>query len=103
MGNGKPYNIFDMAQRQFDRCADLLAGAQDLLVPSPVLVEVDYWLMQLGGAKVCLQIGTTTELNLADFFRSNKMKYEVIAFTFADEALKAYESGRCNVLTSDSS
>jgi uncharacterized protein len=34
------------------RCADLLAGAQDLLVPSPVLVEVDYWLIKLGGAKV---------------------------------------------------
>jgi uncharacterized protein len=34
------------------RCADLLAGAQDLLVPSPVLVEVDYWLIKLGDAKV---------------------------------------------------
>jgi len=34
------------------RCADLLAGAGDLLLPSPVLVEVDYWLVKLGGAKV---------------------------------------------------
>jgi uncharacterized protein len=34
------------------RCADLLAGAQDLLVPSPVLVEVNYWLIKLGGPKV---------------------------------------------------
>jgi uncharacterized protein len=34
------------------RCADLLAGAQDLLVPSPILVEVDYWLVKLGGVKV---------------------------------------------------
>lgn len=34
------------------RCVELLAGAQDLLIPSPVLVEVDYWLIKLGGAKV---------------------------------------------------
>jgi predicted nucleic acid-binding protein len=34
------------------RCADLLAGGQDLLIPSPVLVEVDYWLIKLAGAKV---------------------------------------------------
>lgn len=34
------------------RCADLLAGARDLLVPSPVLVEVDYWLIKLGGTKI---------------------------------------------------
>src|SRR6185369_6003877 len=44
---------------------------------------------------------TTTEQNLADYFRGNNMKYEVIAFTSADETVKAYESGRCDVFTSD--
>jgi general L-amino acid transport system substrate-binding protein len=50
---------------------------------------------------VCTQTGTTTELNLADYFRSNNMKYEVVAFGTADEMVKAYESGRCDVFTTD--
>jgi general L-amino acid transport system substrate-binding protein len=57
--------------------------------------------LELNGASVCTQTGTTTELNLADFFRSNNMKYEVIAFGTADETIKAYESGRCDVFTTD--
>jgi general L-amino acid transport system substrate-binding protein len=57
--------------------------------------------LELNGASVCVQTGTTTEQNLADYFKSNKMKYEVIAFSSADETVKAYESGRCDVFTSD--
>jgi general L-amino acid transport system substrate-binding protein len=57
--------------------------------------------LELNGASVCTQTGTTTELNLADFFRSNGMKYEVIAFGTADETVKAYEAGRCDVFTTD--
>lgn len=57
--------------------------------------------LELSGASVCTQTGTTTELNVADFFRSRNMKYEVVAFATADEALKAYEAGRCDVFTSD--
>jgi len=45
--------------------------------------------------------GTTSELNLADYFRRNRMKYEVAAFGTAEEALKAYESGRCDAYTTD--
>ena len=59
--------------------------------------------LKLAGASVCNQQGTTTELNLADFFRANKMKYEVVAFASADETIKAYESGRCDAFTTDSS
>jgi general L-amino acid transport system substrate-binding protein len=59
--------------------------------------------LELSGASVCTQTGTTTELNLADFFRNNKMKYEVVAFATADETIKAYESGRCDVFTTDQS
>src|SRR6476619_1086889 len=57
--------------------------------------------LELNGASICTQTGTTSELNLADFFRSNNMKYEVIAFGTADETVKAYESGRCDVFTTD--
>ncbi len=57
--------------------------------------------LELNGASVCAQTGTTNELNLADYFRANGMKYEVIAFATADEAAKAYESGRCDALTTD--
>jgi general L-amino acid transport system substrate-binding protein len=59
--------------------------------------------LKLAGASVCVAQGTTTELNLADFFRLHKMKYEVVAFVSADETIKAYESGRCDVYTNDSS
>jgi len=57
--------------------------------------------LELNGASVCTQSGTTTELNLADYFRANSMRYEVIAFGTADEMVKAYESGRCDALTTD--
>ena len=59
--------------------------------------------MQLSGASVCTQTGTTTELNLADFFRANNMPYEVVAFATADETIKAYDAGRCDVFTTDAS
>ncbi len=57
--------------------------------------------LQLNGASICAQSGTTTELNLADYFRANKIKYEVVAFGTADETVKAYDTGRCDVFTSD--
>jgi general L-amino acid transport system substrate-binding protein len=57
--------------------------------------------LELNGASICTQTGTTTELNLADYFRANKMKYEVVAFATADETLKAYDGGRCDVFTTD--
>ncbi|WP_245258168.1 amino acid ABC transporter substrate-binding protein [Afipia sp. 1NLS2] len=57
--------------------------------------------LELNGASVCVQTGTTNEQNLADYFRANNMKYEVVAFSTADETIKAYESGRCDVFTSD--
>jgi general L-amino acid transport system substrate-binding protein len=57
--------------------------------------------LELNSASVCVQTGTTTEQNLADYFKGNNMKYEVIAFGTADESVKAYESGRCDVFTSD--
>ena len=58
---------------------------------------------QLGGANICTQTGTTTELNLADYFRANKLAYKVIAFEKDDEVTAAYDAGRCDALTTDQS
>jgi general L-amino acid transport system substrate-binding protein len=58
---------------------------------------------ELGGASVCTQTGTTTELNLADYFRANGMDYEVVAFENNDEVIAAYDAGRCDVFTTDAS
>ena len=57
--------------------------------------------LELNSASVCVQTGTTTEQNLADYFKGTNMKYEVIAFGTNDEAVKAYETGRCDVFTND--
>lgn len=59
--------------------------------------------LELNGASVCTQTATTTELNLADYFRTHQMKYEVVSFVTADETVKAYESGRCDAFTTDMS
>jgi general L-amino acid transport system substrate-binding protein len=57
--------------------------------------------LELSGAKICLQSGTTTEANLTDYFRANKMQYEVNGSVTAEEAIKGYDSGKCDVLTAD--
>ncbi|MEQ1888835.1 MAG: amino acid ABC transporter substrate-binding protein [Alphaproteobacteria bacterium] len=57
----------------------------------------------LDGATVCVLMGTSTSLTLADYFRSNNMKYEPITFEKDDEVVAAYESGRCDTYTTDSS
>lgn len=59
--------------------------------------------LELGDASVCVQQGTTTELNLADFFRANNMKLKTVTFATADEAIKAYDAGRCDAYTTDAS
>jgi general L-amino acid transport system substrate-binding protein len=58
---------------------------------------------ELDGATVCIQAGTTTELNLADYFRANGMKFKAITFDTNDQVNKAYEAGRCDVVTTDAS
>ena len=58
---------------------------------------------ELDGASVCIQTGTTTELNLADYFHANGMKYEAVTIETNDEARQNYISGRCDVYTTDAS
>ena len=58
--------------------------------------------LELNDASVCVQQGTTTELNLADYFRANHMKLKSVTFATADEAVKAYDTSRCDAYTTDS-
>ena len=59
--------------------------------------------LELSGAAICIQAGTTTELNLADYFRANKMEYTAITYDTSEETIKGFEANRCDVLTSDQS
>lgn len=58
---------------------------------------------ELDGAAICTNTGTTTELNVADYFRAQGMEYTVVAFEKADEVVAAYDAGRCDVFTTDQS
>jgi general L-amino acid transport system substrate-binding protein len=59
--------------------------------------------LELNGASVCVQQGTTTELNLADYFRAHNMQLKSVTFATANEAIKAYDAGRCDSYTTDAS
>ena len=58
---------------------------------------------ELDGASVCIQVGTTTEMNLADYFKANGMSYESVPVETNTEADAAYTAGRCDVYTTDAS
>ena len=73
---------------------------QGFMVPAKLGVKSA---LELNGASVCTQTGTTTELNLADYFKTNKMEYKIVAFEKNEEVLKAYQEGRCDVFTTDQS
>ncbi|MCB1757114.1 MAG: amino acid ABC transporter substrate-binding protein [Gammaproteobacteria bacterium] len=56
---------------------------------------------QLDGAVICAGSGTTTELNVADYFRTENLKYEIVTFEKVEEVIAAYEAGRCDSMTAD--
>jgi general L-amino acid transport system substrate-binding protein len=57
----------------------------------------------LNGASICTQQGTTTELNLADYFKANNLKFKPVVFESNDEVTQAFLKGRCDALTTDTS
>ncbi|HEX5077845.1 MAG TPA: amino acid ABC transporter substrate-binding protein [Geminicoccaceae bacterium] len=73
---------------------------QGFMVPKSLGVKSA---LELDGASVCVQPGTTTELNLADFFRANNMSYEPVVIERLEEVRQAYDQGRCDVYTTDQS
>ncbi len=58
---------------------------------------------QLAGASICMQTGTTNELNVADYFRTHKLTFKPVVFEKNEEAINAYNLGRCDAYTTDSS
>src|SRR6185436_5249031 len=56
---------------------------------------------KLNGASVCIAQGTTTELNIADYFRARNLTYKIVSFADLDEARRAYEAGRCDAWSND--
>jgi general L-amino acid transport system substrate-binding protein len=70
------------------------SGAQLVKRPQRSIRDLD-------GAAICVQSGTTTELNLADFFRRHKAKFTPVVFETTEQTFAAYDSGRCDAVTSD--
>jgi general L-amino acid transport system substrate-binding protein len=73
---------------------------QGFMVPTDLGIQSA---LELDGASVCVQPGTTTELNLADYFRANNMSYEPVVIERLEEVRTAYDQGRCDVYTTDRS
>ena len=71
---------------------------QGFMVPRSLKVDSA---LDLKGASVCVQSGTTTELNLSDFFSANKIEHQAMTFATFEEALKIYDSGGCKSLATD--
>ncbi len=90
MSREENYDLYFPAVAYYDGQGFMVPGAR----------KIDSAL-DLNDSKVCVQSGTTTELNLADYFRVNNMKYEAMKFGKLDEVIKAYDSGKCDTLTTD--
>ena len=73
---------------------------QGFMVPADIEVQSA---TELDGAEVCVQTGTTTELNLADYFRANGMSFKPVVFESLEESVTAFFNGRCQVYTTDRS
>ena len=73
---------------------------QGFIVPKSVNVKSA---KELGGAEICVQTGTTTELNLADYFRTNNLQFKPVVFESFEESKKAFFAGRCQAYTTDAS
>lgn len=87
-------------QLGLDFAPTMYYDGQGFMVPKKLGVKSA---KELNGATVCVQPGTTTELNLADFFRANKMQFKPVVIEKLDEVESAFFSGRCDAYTTDAS
>jgi general L-amino acid transport system substrate-binding protein len=90
MSREEEYDLYFPAVAYYD--------GQGFMIPRSRNIESA---LELNGSKVCVQSGTTTLLNLADYFRVNNMKYDEIKFDKLEDVIKAYDSGKCDTFTSD--
>lgn len=83
-----------------DFCGILFYDGQGFMVNKKLGVKSA---KELNGASICIQIGTTTELNVSDYFAANNMTFKPVVFESADESTVMYDTGRCDVYTTDAS
>jgi general L-amino acid transport system substrate-binding protein len=88
----------DTGVNRFNFPAIVFYDGQAVMVPRRLNVTST---RQLDGATVCVQPGTTTELNIADYFRQNNMRFTPVVISDLDELRRAYDAGRCDVFTND--
>ena len=88
----------DTGVNRFNFPAIVFYDGQSVMVPRRLNITSA---RQLNGATVCVQPGTTTELNLADFFRQNNITFRPVVIEALDELRRAYDQGRCDVFTND--
>jgi len=100
LSNNTTWTLTRDTELGFNFAPVVFYDGQGFMVPKKLGVKTA---KELNGATVCVSPGTTTELNLADYFRANKMEFKPVVIEKRDEALNAFFSGRCDVFTGDSS
>jgi general L-amino acid transport system substrate-binding protein len=98
LSNNTTWTLQRDTQLGFDFGPIVFYDGQGFMVPKELGVKSA---KELNGATICLQPGTTTELNTADYFRANKMQYKPVVIESVDEAFAAYFSGRCDAFAQD--
>lgn len=88
----------DTGVNRFNFPAIVFYDGQAVMVPRRLNVTSA---RQLNGATVCVQPGTTTELNITDFFRQHNLQFRPVVIEALDELRRAYDTGRCDVFTND--
>jgi general L-amino acid transport system substrate-binding protein len=100
LSNNTTWTLSRDTQLGFNFGPVVFYDGQGFMVPKKLNVKTA---MELNGATICVQPGTTTELNLADYFRGNKMEFKPVVIEKLDEIYAAFFSGRCDVMTGDGS
>ena len=98
LSNNTTWTLSRDTQLGFNFGPVVFYDGQGFMVPKKLGVKTA---KELNGATICVQPGTTTELNLADYFRANKMEFKPVVIEKVDEIYAAFFSGRCDVMTGD--
>jgi general L-amino acid transport system substrate-binding protein len=100
LSNNTTWTLQRDTQLGFNFAPVVFYDGQGFMVPKKLGVKTG---KESNGATICVQPGTTTELNLADYFRANKMDFKPVVIEKIDEIYAAFFSGRCDVMTGDAS
>src|SRR5712692_2718647 len=100
LSNNTTWTLTRDTELGFNFAPVVFYDGQGFMVPKKLGVKTA---KELNGATICVTPGTTTELNLADYFRANKMEFKPVVIEKVDELYAAFFSGRCDVVTGDAS